>query len=49
MTHDDLIDHLKQLPAEAIIDALFAACDENVLRQIDVRISEYLAWRAKKS
>jgi hypothetical protein len=49
MTDDDLIDHLKQLSTEAIIDALFAACDEHALRQIDVRISQCLAWRAKKS
>jgi hypothetical protein len=34
---------------DAIIDAPFAVCDENALRQIDARISEYLAWRAKKS
>src|SRR6478672_596666 len=34
---------------DAIIDAPFALCDENALRQIDARISEYLAWRAKKS
>ena len=42
LRHEQTIGHLSGLTAEGVLDALFAACDRDVLAEVAARVREYL-------
>jgi hypothetical protein len=42
LRHERTIRHLTGLRAEGVLDALFAACDRDVLAEVAARVREYL-------